>query len=558
MAKIWFLILFTCVCAFSQAQVNYYNKTIDIDTVHNGFHGIVHYNGDTVLINGFLRDQSNKRYRTFSYIDVNSGDTITSFKYGRDTIDIYGGNTIDMCIVGNEIFACGAYYKDGKTFANILKFSIDGELLLDSLYYKEFEWTEFDCIISTNDGNFLLVGSKETIPGNLDAWLVKMDSNGNILWEKIFDYSIYDGAVLIAAHQNNFLISAGKSDLITGEIDLWLILVDSLGEIVWEKTYGGPYYDGGGARPLTNGEIHVSGTREYSFNKKESYVMRLDGNGELIWQKSLFKMSTSNAPSDLSFFSELVDGSIVLGGTSYEHDTPFDYPIARLYKMDNNGDSLWTRILKIRNNDNYPTCLQSLENGDIMIIGFVFPDSPDNTQDGWIMRTNCLGYFEPPKDSIVFEGNGVILQAQNFSTYFEYVTIVWGDGVIDTLYEGALQSLNHTYPFPGNYIISTSTVACNDTIKKTIEYTANPPNLSEQNLMVFPNPNDGNFQVWLNSEENYRIQVFDLNGRIVFVESDVNLNSVYSLDLFHVESAVYILKVSSDNSVYQTRVLVTK
>jgi hypothetical protein len=561
MLKIWILVLFTCVCGYSQAQVNYYNITQDFDTVHNGFHGIAHYSGDTVLINGFLRDQSNKRYRTFCYLNAINGDSITSFKYGRDTIDIYGGNTIDMCIVGSEIFACGAYYKNGKTYANILKFSIVGELLLDSLYFKEFEWTEFDCIIPTNDGNFLLVGSKEIIPGNLDAWLVKMDLNGNILWEKDFDNSTYDCAIKITPHLNNFLVSAGKTDPITNKIDFWLICIDVDGNVVWEKTYGGPYYDGGNAISLQNNEIHISGSRDYAPNKKESYIMRLNSIGELIWEKSLFTMVTPNAPSSLGINLELSDGSIIMGGTTYENDSPFDFPVARIFKMNQNGDSLWTRILKLRNNDNYLTDIKVLDNGDLIFAGYVFPDSPDNTQDGWIMRANCLGYFEHPKDSIVFDGNGSnILSLSNYSSFYEYTIIDWGDNSSDTVYESGNQNLIHEYSLPGNYIVNSQIVACNDTIRIQYEYLVIPEQFGAIDLVIFPNPNQGEFEIWLDSKEEFNIQIVDVNGKILKTLVNTSLYNGYKLDISEFSNSIYFIKATSTNlnQTFQTKIAVSK
>lgn len=557
-----FLLIFLlfCACYKANSQVNYFNRVYDLNLNINAYQDLIIINPDSSIVFGFSRDLNHKRFITYAFIDNATGDTLYTFKHGRDTIDIYGGMNDYNCIINNVIYSCGGYYKNGNAYANFMKFSLDGDLILDSLYYipisTQYAWTQFNSMLPLNDGSFLLVGNKESSYGNLDAWLVKMDSNGNILWEKSFNSSWNDQAISIVPHQGNYLISGGK--IVSGKFDVWLICVDSDGILIWEKTYGGPFYDGGNAMSLNNGEIHLSGGREYAENYYESFVMRLNNNGDFLWQKSLFSMQTFNLQSSLGINMELSDGSILSVGGFYEYDSPMDSPVGIIYKMSQNGDSIWTRILKLRTNDHYTWDLEELDNGDFLMSGYVFPDSPNNTQDGWLMRTNCLGYFEHPKDSVVFSGDGGLLYAQNLSSYFEYTTIAWGDNEIDTLYEGNVQSINHTYSLPGNYIISTSTVACNDTIKKTIEYTANPPNLINQHVLVFPNPNDGNFQVWLNSEDLWQLEVFDASGRMVFGKSDVVLKTGFTLNLSACESAVYFVRVRSELATFMERVVVSK
>ncbi len=555
-----FIILFqfVCVCNLLQAQAFYYNKTQDIDESINAYEDILVINQDSVLVSGFLRDSTNKRYNTYCYIDPNNGDTISMFKYGRDTMDIYGGLSNNLIIKNNELFSCGSLYKNSKLYANLLKFSLDGNLLLDTLYNPLGTWSEFESILALDDGNFFLIGSKEVSIGNLNAWLVKIDPNGNILWEQTYGDSNYDGGVSIIKSGNQFLISAGKTDLSNLKLDIWLIMIDENGSIVWENTYGGSLYDGGNAIILENGNILILGTKEYDNDHKVAIVSKLDISGNLIWYKEFYKLTVLNAQSSFGIGVELEDNSIILTGITRENDLITDNPIGLLLKINSQGDSIWSRFYQIRNNDNYLNDLKSLENGDFLMVGYVFPDSPDNTEDGWIMRTNCLGYFEHPTDSVVFSGDGLLLNAQNLSAFYEYTSISWGDGAIDNFYEGDLQTINHSFPLHGNYSIETTTVACNDTIRKTIDFTANPPNLTEQNLSVFPNPNDGNFQVWLNSDEVFQIEVFDYNGRLVFTSSEIKLNIGYNLDLTSFDSAVYFLKASSSDNVFQSRIVITQ
>jgi hypothetical protein len=441
-----------------------------------------------------------------------------------------------------------------------MKFSLNGDLILDSLYYipvsSQYAWTQFNSMLPLDDGSFLLVGSKERNYGNLDLWLVKMDLNGNILWEKSFDSSWYDNAVKIVPHQGNFLISGGK--MVSGEVDNWYLCVDSDGNLIWEKSYGGPFYDGGNAISLNNGEIQISGSREYASHRYESLVMRLNNNGDFLWQKSYMKQSFYYHPSSLHLALELQDGSIILEGTTTDNNSFFSQPIGVIMKISESGDSLWSRYYHLRSDDHYTWDLEELDNGDFLMSGYVFPDSPNNTQDGWLMRTNCLGYFEHPKDSLVLNVSGSILTATNNASYFEYTTISWGDGDIDTLYANEIQYIEHQYTIPGMYDVTSTTVACSDTISHHYAHTVTPTIFSELDLSVFPNPNDGLFEIWLNSDDLFDIDVLDLNGRIVKQDKNILLKTGYQLNLIEIESAVYFIRARAGNQVYQSRVVIAK
>jgi hypothetical protein len=441
-----------------------------------------------------------------------------------------------------------------------MKFSLNGDLILDSLYYipvsSQYAWTQFNSMLPLDDGSFLLVGSKERNYGNLDLWLVKMDLNGNILWEKSFDSSWYDNAVKIVPHQGNFLISGGK--MVSGEVDNWYLCVDSDGNLIWEKSYGGPFYDGGNAISLNNGEIQISGSREYASHRYESLVMRLNNNGDFLWQKSYMKQSFYYHPSSLHLALELQDGSIILEGTTTDNNSFFSQPIGVIMKISESGDSLWSRYYHLRSDDHYTWDLEELDNGDFLMSGYVFPDSPNNTQDGWLMRTNCLGYFEHPKDSLVLNASGSVLTATNNASYFEYTTISWGDGDIDTLYANEIQYIEHQYTIPGMYDVTSTTVACNDTISHHYAHTVTPISFSELDLSVFPNPNDGLFEIWLNSDDLFDIDVLDLNGRIVKQDKNVLLKNGCPLNLMELESAVYFIRARAGNQVYQSRVVIAK
>src|SRR6185295_13095999 len=86
--------------------------------------------------------------------------------------------------------------------------------------------------------------------GNYDYWIVKLDTTGNLIWQKSLGGSDYEYSYYIAQdHDGNYLIS-GYSFSNDGDVsgghgsgDYWLVKVDSLGNFLWQKTFGGSLGD---------------------------------------------------------------------------------------------------------------------------------------------------------------------------------------------------------------------------------------------------------------------------------------------------------------------------
>jgi len=88
--------------------------------------------------------------------------------------------------------------------------------------------------------------------GESDVWLIKIDDNGKLLWEKTFGGSQFDAAQgVITTYDGGFIIT-GNSKSIDGDVsenngenDIWLIKTDSDGNLLWQSSYGGSNLDYG-------------------------------------------------------------------------------------------------------------------------------------------------------------------------------------------------------------------------------------------------------------------------------------------------------------------------
>jgi hypothetical protein len=137
----------------------------------------------------------------------------------------------------------------------VLKISATGTLLWE----KSFGGTEIDearAITATNDGNFIIVGDTRSSNANVstnngaaDLWMLKINPIGTILWEKSFGSTGFDVARSVSKTQDNGFIISGSSRSSDGgftnqgQNDAWILKVDAQGVLEWQKTIGGSEID---------------------------------------------------------------------------------------------------------------------------------------------------------------------------------------------------------------------------------------------------------------------------------------------------------------------------
>ncbi|MCS7078079.1 MAG: hypothetical protein NZ455_15310 [Bacteroidia bacterium] len=167
--------------------------------------------------------------------------------------------------------------------------------------------------------------------GEKDFWLIKIDEHGKILWEKIYGGSGIDELRDIEVLPDGYLLggrtqsdkSGSVSQETYGDFDYWVVKVNKEGEIVWDKRYGGltgDIFDS--IVPCKDGNyllIGDSGSDENELKKSPNYgdmdfwIVKITPNGEKIWDVS-FGGTVGDALND---GIELKEGGYIVGGFSY-------------------------------------------------------------------------------------------------------------------------------------------------------------------------------------------------------------------------------------------------
>ena len=170
-------------------------------------------------------------------------------------------------------------------------------------------------LITTEGGGYLLGGVSKSSSGDVsesgrgaeDYWIVKIDADGNKIWDKRFGGNSYDslkrisqtsdGGYLLAGDSTSNNASGDKSDNGKGGNDYWVVRIDASGNKLWDKTYGGSGDDWfSGLTQTDNGGFLLNGSSEsnQTGDKTESsgnyfsyWLVRIDSSGNKLWDKTL-------------------------------------------------------------------------------------------------------------------------------------------------------------------------------------------------------------------------------------------------------------------------------
>jgi len=200
-------------------------------------------------------------------------------------------------------------------------------------------------ILQTTDGGYLLAGSSSSEPvekkttttdektaksyGNLDYWVVKIDSKGKIEWQETYGglYSdelrsvaqTKDGGYILGGYSNS-PESGTKTENNKGIGDYWVVKIDKKGIVEWQKTIGGDQDDqlyvvyqtydkgyvlGGNSNSQTSNEKSKSNE-----NGTDFWVVKLDENGKMLWQQTY----NFGKVDVLTSLVENEDHTLLLGG----------------------------------------------------------------------------------------------------------------------------------------------------------------------------------------------------------------------------------------------------
>ena len=218
----------------------------------------------------------------------------------------------------------------------------------------------------TNDGGSIVAGYTNSKDGDVtgyhdstDAWVVKLNAQGNIVWEKTLGgsgrdiaYSVRqtnDGGYIVAGSTNSNNGDVSGYHVANGALDAWVVKLDASGNIQWQRCYGGigteeaycvrQTTDGGYILACTanrrNGDVSsIHGSTTQPFHS-DYWIVKLNADGSIKWNKSYGGSSNENVAS----IEQTLDEGYIVAGTaaSNDGDVGYEEPIGWIVKIDSTG-----------------------------------------------------------------------------------------------------------------------------------------------------------------------------------------------------------------------------
>jgi len=254
----------------------------------------------------------------------------------------YGGNGIDKAYCIRQT-SDGGYIVAGETNSFgaagidvwVLKLKSDGDIEWEKRYGGAGDDVAHSIQQTTSDGGYIVAGETSSFgAGDIDVWALKLDSNGGIEWQKRYGGGGDDMAHSIQQTSDGGYIVAGETDFfVIVFADFWVLKLDSNGVVEWEKTYRGSFGDKAySIHQTSNGGYIIAGKTSPNPVNADIWVLKLDSIGDIEWQKT-YGGNGSNSANFIRQTSDL--GFIVAGETSFVGAGNADVWVL---KLDTNGE----------------------------------------------------------------------------------------------------------------------------------------------------------------------------------------------------------------------------
>ncbi|UCE36182.1 MAG: hypothetical protein JSW00_11610, partial [Thermoplasmata archaeon] len=284
----------------------------------------------------------------------------------------YGGNGPDSAYSIQQTIDGGyvaAGYISPSTLAErdfcVLKLDSAGDIEWQRAYGgSDEDWA--NSIQQTSDGGYVVAGITTSFgAGDYDYWILKLSASGDIEWQRAYGGSNFDSAQAIQQTIDGGFIVAGYTlSFGAGGDDIWILKLTQLGDIEWQRTYGGLGHEWTTSiQQTTDGGYIVSGyTSSFDNWIGDNWVLKLFSNGDIDWQR-VFK---GNSPDGAHSIQQTGDGGYIVAG--FTESFGGGRRDVWVLKLSSSGNLEWERAYG-HSGDDWAHSIQQTSDGGYIIAG---------------------------------------------------------------------------------------------------------------------------------------------------------------------------------------------
>ena len=281
-------------------------------------------------------------------------------------------------------------------------------------------WDYAKSIQQTSGGGFIVAGETWSNDGDVsgnhgivDSWIVKLNSSGDIIWQKCFGGTDDDVAFSIQQTSDGGFIVAGGTFSNDGDVsgnhgivDSWIVKLNSSGDIIWQKCFGGTDDDvafsiqqtSDGGFIVAGGTFSNDGDVSGNHGIVDSWIVKLNSSGDIIWQKCF-----GGTDDDVAFsIQQTSDGGFIVAGYTSSNDGDVSGNHGSwdswVVKLNSSGDIEWQKCLGGTDNDEAKS-IQQTSDGGYIVAGETWSNDGDvsgnhGNSDYWVVKLNSSGDIE--------------------------------------------------------------------------------------------------------------------------------------------------------------------
>jgi uncharacterized delta-60 repeat protein len=230
----------------------------------------------------------------------------------------------------------GGYIVAGENNGNlwVLKLNADGTVAWQKTYGSGGGEVAYS-IQQTSDGGYIVAGNTHSFGAGLaDVWVLKLSADGTVAWQKTYGGGDVDLAHSIQqTSDGGYIVGGWTHSFGAGNYDAWVLKLNADGTVAWQKTYGGAIDDQAYSIQQTSDGSYIVAGRAGSFGagNDDAWVLKLNPDGTPAWQKTY----GSTNPDDAWSVQQTSDGGYIIAGTTFSLGGGWD---AWVLKLDGNGD----------------------------------------------------------------------------------------------------------------------------------------------------------------------------------------------------------------------------
>jgi hypothetical protein len=326
-------------------------------------------------------------------------------------------------------YVVGATFSNTTYVALIAKLDSSGNLQWQKQYQSSVGGSEVYAVKQTLDGGYVWAGELQNSNGSDCAIVTKLDSSGNITWQQT--YGVAANAADIRQTVDGGYIVGGVTPIISGMnpapfmiVEGWIAKLDASGKVQWQKVVSS-------SQNVTINSVIQTADGGYAVTglaNANVLVAKSDANGNLKWQ------TVYTSPSGLGIGYSIVqtsDGGYMVGGC--DNDSPF---LGLALKLGSNGHVQWAKTYYITGAASEFFSVRQTSDGGFAFSGqFYTGVGYYYGYNAWMVRTDAAGSVQWQK----------AYGSPNYAASFQKVGLTSDGGLVAGGYTLEFNNQNEAY-----------------------------------------------------------------------------------------------------------------